>query len=78
MPQTRRPLNTCPPDAQRDVARQLRALADDLDADRAALTDIYASVNAADTTPEGATDATCEVDQNSYVMLLRFTRATEE
>ena len=56
------------------LAKQLRALADDIESGAALPTDVYASVNMLATTPEGAEFQTVAQDRSSYVFLIRFMR----
>ena len=66
--------NVLPPEAQRDVAKRLRKLAEEIEGGDVRVTDLYASINAFDTTPDGATAQTCAIDPTSFVLMLRFAR----
>jgi hypothetical protein len=70
-----RPANVATDDERATIVRSLRSLADDFERDAAAPTDFYASINLVDTTPAGDDARTVEIDPNSYLLLVRFTRA---
>ena len=61
-------------EAQSKIAANLRRLADFIEAGAIQVTDLYASINMIDTTPEGAQSLTCEPDMTSHVLLLRFAK----
>jgi hypothetical protein len=71
-------INALEPEAQSAAASQLRKLADDIESGAAQVTDIYVSLNLLDTTPFGAEAVECEIDQTSYLLMLRFERREVE